>query len=71
MATPKRPSKKSSASAKATPTGLVNINLRLPEDLLAEIDQRVESANAAGRWPKVTRTDWMREALSQAVKPAK
>lgn len=62
MASPKTP--KSSVTA----TGLININLRLPEELLAEIDQQVEKANQSGGWPKLTRTDLIRNTLADAAK---
>lgn len=60
----KKPAKKK----EQTPTGLVVVNLRMPADLLEAIDARVEALNAQGGWPKSTRTDWIREVLSRAVK---
>jgi hypothetical protein len=58
---PKRP------PAKVTPTGLVNVNLRIPVALLASVDARVKVANDLAGWNKLTRTDWMRDALAEAV----
>jgi len=50
--------------------GMVSVNLRIPSGLLESIDAKVDAMNAAEpeRWPRMTRLDWIRTALAQAVK---
>jgi hypothetical protein len=65
MAKPKTP------KPKAPPAdGMVNITLRIPPTLLDAVDAKVDAMNAAEpeRWPRMTRLDWIRTALAQAVK---
>lgn len=49
---------------------MVNITLRIPPALLDAVDARVEAINAADpeRWPRMTRLDWIRNALAKAAK---
>jgi hypothetical protein len=49
---------------------MVSVNLRIPSGLLESIDAKVDAMNAAEpeRWPRMTRLDWIRTALAQAVK---
>lgn len=47
---------------------LADLHVRLPAKLLAAVDARVRTMNAAGRWPRVTRTDLLRQVIQEAVK---
>lgn len=65
MAKPKTAKTKAPAA-----DGMVNITLRIPPALLDAVDAKVEALNAADpeRWPRMTRLDWIRTAIAQAVK---
>jgi hypothetical protein len=47
---------------------MVSMTLRLPGPLVAALDARVEKLNSAGQWPKLTRTDLIRNVLGDASK---
>lgn len=68
MARPKRTAPVE--TKKTPPDGMVNVNLRIPPALLDNIDALVARANAEDpdRWPRMTRLDWMRNALAKAAK---
>jgi hypothetical protein len=61
---------KPSAARPAAADDMVSVNLRIPLALLEAVDARVEAMNVAEpeRWPRMTRLDWIRTALAQAVK---
>lgn len=46
---------------------ITQINLKIPEDLLASVDAWVEEVND-GRWPKLTRSDVIRSLLAWGVR---
>lgn len=46
----------------------VQINLRVPPELLEELDQWLEDINKTRRYPKLTRTDVIRSLLDWGVK---
>lgn len=59
-----RPKKASPPPSPAEPT---QINLKLSAELLGAVDALVEEANQRRPWPKMTRSDLIRELLSKAV----
>ena len=69
VAKAKTPSKSSSKPTKAPEgNGLTQINLRVPDELLAAIDSAVESINAADPWHRINRSDFIREAIVEALR---
>lgn len=59
-----RPKKAPPAPSPAEPT---QINLKISAELLGAVDALVEEANRRRPWPKMTRSDLIREVLSKAV----
>lgn len=49
-------------------TGSVNLHITLPAELVAALDHCVAEQTRADVWPKPTRTDLIRNALTEAVK---
>jgi hypothetical protein len=45
----------------------VQINLRISKALLDRVDTRIEKANEKRHWPKLTRSDLIRELLEKYV----
>ncbi len=71
MAKPRATKATKPTAAKPAPSdGMVSVNLRIPGALLDAVDARVEAINAADpeRWPRMTRLDWIRNALAKAAK---
>lgn len=48
---------------KSAPPLQVQINLRIPDSLLASVDARLEKENQRRSWPKLTRSDLIRTLL--------
>lgn len=49
-------------------TGNVNLHIMLPAELVAALDARVDEYAAGETWPKPSRTDVIRNLLTQAIK---
>ena len=49
-------------------TGNVNLHIMLPAELIAALDVRVDEYAASEMWPKPSRTDVIRNALTETVK---
>ena len=56
------------AKRPAVSPGQAQINLKMPEKLLEDIDEWVEEINLSRSWPKVTRSDVIRGVMAQAVR---
>lgn len=50
-----------------SPSEPTQINLKLSAELLGAVDALVEEVNQRRPWPKMTRSDLIRELLSKAV----
>lgn len=48
-------------------TGNVNLHVMLPAELLAALDEKVAEYAKSEKWPKPSRTDLIRNVLTEAV----
>jgi hypothetical protein len=62
MAAPKKPTRKPGASEMSP------FYMRLPQSVIDDLDVWVEELNKTRGWPKLTRTDLIRNILSGALR---
>lgn len=55
-------------AATKTEHGPVQLNLRVSPEMASALDQWVKEINAARTWPKLTRTDVLRELLERGLR---
>lgn len=56
------------AKSEGPKPGPVQINLKMPPELLEAVDTWVDEINAARTWPKMTRSDVIRAVLERACR---
>lgn len=56
------------AKSEAPKAGPVQINLKMPPELLEAVDAWVEDLNRKRSWPKMTRSDVIRAVLERACR---